>query len=98
MSFFPTLRASRKQLQRTCARPSRRGRRVRRLRCLELLETRALLSADDSLLAVAPALTAQPLSASSMVVRTRDSYLPGVALLVQIELLGADGKPLRELW
>ena len=78
---------------------------------LERLEHRNLLNGDQSLLALAQAvsdsspgaanassLIAQPLSATSMVVRTRDSYLPGVALLVQIELLGADGKPLRELW
>jgi hypothetical protein len=78
---------------------------------LETLERRNLLSGDPSLFALTQALngassgdadgsvlTAQALSATSMVVRTRDSYLPGVALLVQIELLGANGKPLRELW
>jgi hypothetical protein len=34
----------------------------------------------------------------SLVLQTRNSYLPGVGLLVRVEIQGADGKPDRSQW
>lgn len=41
---------------------------------------------------------AQPLTAYTLTMSTRDSYLPGVPVLVQIEITGTDGKPVKDVW
>lgn len=40
----------------------------------------------------------QPLTQYSLTLATRDSYLPGVAVLVQVEITGDDGKPAKDVW
>ena len=41
---------------------------------------------------------AQPLTAYTLTLATRDSYLPGVPVLVQVEITGLDGKPAKDVW
>lgn len=43
-------------------------------------------------------LAADPVDPRTLTVTTRDSYLPGYPVLIRAELIGADGKPRRDIW
>ncbi|MBE0535750.1 MAG: lamin tail domain-containing protein [Phycisphaerae bacterium] len=53
---------------------------------------------DGSMQAVTGTLQGEPIPSGTLVMTTRDSYLPGVAVLVRVEIVNDDGTVNRDVW